>query len=340
MRESFMRNGVLFVAATLLSLTACETSQVEVTEQPARLPRLSGEDPAINSATFIAHGQLLERQGNLAGAEQQYCRALELTPDSAMTYNRLGVTLNKLKRHDEASQAFRKAISLSDDSAQFYNNLGFSLYLEGKYSRAETALLKAIELSPEFRRAHMNHGLVLAKMGRYDPALAAFKRAGPEPDAYYNLAIIQTDSEDYISAAHSLEQALALNPDFTEARTQLQAISEAVAAAEAEAERARLAAEKAAREAASNNDVVLASHTDAVLMDPGLAATMFHQIQLLLQCAGYATPPPLDYVLGNIDAETLTAMFDDLIEAIVFDAPWRDHLFNELELIIGLHYDY
>jgi Flp pilus assembly protein TadD len=177
---------------------------------------------------------LLERQGNLEQAAQQYREALQLTPDLVSAHNRLGITLNKLGQHAAASAEFRAALARSPSAAYLHNNLGFSLYLEGKYAEAEQAVLRAVELQPTFRRAQMNRGLVLAKLGRYQEALAAFQLAGSEPDAYYNLALVQTDAGLYADAARSLEQALRLKPDFPEARQQLREVARLTAEEEAQ----------------------------------------------------------------------------------------------------------
>jgi Flp pilus assembly protein TadD len=173
------------------------------------------------------------------------------------------VTLNKLGQHAEASEEFRQALAAHPQSAQVHNNLGFSLYLEKRYEEAERELARAVELQPNFRRAQMNRGLALGKLGRYEEALTAFTLASSEADAYYNLAIVQTEAQHYAEAARALERALVLNPDFADARQQLRDVSrlaaaeetkraEAAAASEAEAQRLAVIAaeEEAARVAA------------------------------------------------------------------------------------------
>ena len=181
--------------------------------------------PKLNASTYVAHGHLLERQGNFERAERQYREALKLTPNLTSARNRLGITLNKLGRHPEATAEFRTAAAQAPGSAHLLNNLGFSLHLEGKYDEAEEALSQALGLRPTFRRARMNRALVLAKLGRYDDAFADFCLTGTEADAHYNLAVMQAESREYAEAAHSLERALTLNPEFADARQQLRQIA-------------------------------------------------------------------------------------------------------------------
>ncbi len=190
--------------------------------------------PKLNASTYVAHGHLLERQGNFERAERQYREALKLTPNLTSARNRLGITLNKLGRHPEATAEFRTAAAQAPGSAHLLNNLGFSLHLEGKYEEAEEVLSQALGLRPTFRRARMNRALVLAKLGRYDDAFADFCLTGTEADAHYNLAVMQAESREYAEAAHSLERALTLNPEFADARQQLRQIARLAAQAEAE----------------------------------------------------------------------------------------------------------
>jgi Flp pilus assembly protein TadD len=252
-RKLYKRTCIAAAVIALGGLVACQTSQPS--QNPGALP-VSKLDvsPRLNASTYVAHGHLLEQQGNLAQAVEQYRHALALTPDLLAARNRLGVTLNKLGLHAEASHEFGQALARHPQSGQLRNNLGFSLYLEGRYEEAEQELARAVDLQPSFRRAQMNHGLALAKLGRYDEALAAFTVASSEADAYYNLAVVQTDAKHYAEAARALEHALVLNPDFTEARQQLRDVSRLAAAEEtkrAEAERdAAIAAEQAERVAA------------------------------------------------------------------------------------------
>lgn len=234
MRGNHTQTGLTLIGALLLGLAACESTN-QVKNAPGALPSAQTDvAPRLNASTYVAHGHLLERQGNFEQAAHQYRQALSLTPESGAARNRLGITLNKLGRHDEATDEFHRAISQDPGAAHLHNNLGFSLYLAGKYAEAEKAFARAVELQPTFRRAHMNRGLVLAQLERNDEALAAFRMAGDEADAYYNLAVVQTQLGQYAEAARMLEQALRADPEFADARQQLREISRLAAAEEAE----------------------------------------------------------------------------------------------------------
>jgi hypothetical protein len=66
---------------------------------------------------------------------------------------------------------------------------------------------------------------VLAKQQRFEEALDAFRTALPEPDAFYNLALMFRGQHRYQDAADALHRVLALNPDFSAAKQQLEVIA-------------------------------------------------------------------------------------------------------------------
>jgi len=269
-RRSMRRTGIVIASVVLTGLVACETEQPRQ-DAPGALPRgRLGRADRLSASTYVAHAELLERRGELERAAAQYHQALELAPDMLTARNRLGVVLNKLGRHGEASAEFRHALVKHGDQAQLYNNLGFSLYLEKSYEDAEAALARAVELQPTFRRARMNHALVLARLGRYDEGLAEFCEAGSKSDAYYNIAVLQAEDGHYVAAASALEQALQIDPGLDVAREQLRQVSrlaaaeEAAAQAKADAEAVRVVREQAeaARMAAVISDPEPAAHEE------------------------------------------------------------------------------
>jgi len=218
---------LLWLAAGGVLLACSGCTQTKDVSGPGALPTARGEavNPRINATTYFAHGHLLERQGSFERAVKQYRDALEVMPEFVTARNRLGITLNKLGRHGEASAEFRRAIAVQPEAAYLHNNLGFSLYLGGKYSAAEAATRRALEIKPSFPRARMNHALALAKLERFDETFDELCRMGSEANAYYNMAMLQTEAGRYADAARSLDMALRLNPDLEAARQQLREIA-------------------------------------------------------------------------------------------------------------------
>jgi Flp pilus assembly protein TadD len=237
MTRSMRYVGWMAGLVALAGLVACE--QGNKRDNSTTPPKAHSDvTPKVNATTYVAHGELLERRGELERAAEQYRQALELSPDLVVAHNRLGVTLNRLGRHAEATAEFRKAVALRPEEAYLQNNLGFSLYLEKRYDEAEPIIARALTLQPAFQRAHMNHGLVLGRLGRYDEAFTEFAQAGPEADAHYNVAVMQVEAGHYAEAARALEQAIQCDPNFAMARDELREVSRLAAAEENKAKTA------------------------------------------------------------------------------------------------------
>jgi tetratricopeptide (TPR) repeat protein len=287
--------------------------------------------PRLHASTFVAHGHLLEQQGDLEQAVEQYRRALEITPRLSAARNRLGITLHKLGRYCQAAAEFQAALAQQPTAAHLYNNLGFSLYLDGQYAEAEAAFSRAVELQPTFRRAHMNHGLVLARLGLDAEALAAFSLAGPRSDAYYNLAVVQADTQRYAAAARSLERALELNADFAAARSQLREIAR-LAAEEEEAARVQLA------------DAEPPPEEPEIALEPQAPAPVAAEAVLVLDaepspaCADALEEIPFPLVGSEpvSEADAFVALFDEFIAALVYETPWYDETLCRMYEWLGL----
>jgi tetratricopeptide (TPR) repeat protein len=272
----------ILAAALVVALSGCQQSKQVVTP-PGALPHREPDDkqPQINVATYFAHGHLLERQGNYELAAAQYRRALEARPNFVAARNRLGITLNKLARHAEATREFEKVVAMRPESASLRNNLGFSQYLEGRYAEAEATLADAIALKPDYERARMNRALALAKLNRFDEALDEFQKVGTPADAYFNIGLLLTEANRYADAAQYLQAALEARPDFEAAREQLHHV-------------ARLAAGRTSP-TPSASDVRIAAVTDAPAMlsaveDPKPTVTAQTTIAPPVQAAGSASP--------------------------------------------------
>ena len=312
-----LRMGLALTYATVLALAACQSAA------PHKPPDSASPGPSgqrLNAATYVAQGHLLERQGHLEQAAEQYRRALVQTPDLVAARNRLGITLTKLGRPAEAAEQFRTALAHAPE-AYLYNNLGFSLEQAGRWSDALEALDRALEIQPSFSRAHMNRGVVLGRLGRDTEALAAFVLVGTEVDAYYNLGVVQADGQRYAAAARSFERALQLAPDMTAAWEQL-----------------RVVARLAATETIAEPDAPDARAAEFVLAgDAGPP----HPEEAAMEHA--ALPPETDggeSAYGRASAvpgvrEPFFTLFDDLVGALVAEAPWCEGALCELQAWLG-----
>jgi tetratricopeptide (TPR) repeat protein len=266
-----LSKSLLLAGALVLAVAGCQ--QTTPKSPPGALPSAPPLDRSaqISATTYFAHAHLLERQGQFERAVVQYERALKAQPKFVTALNRLGITLNKLGRHAEASKKFQRAIELRPHAAHLQNNLGFSLYLEGRYQQAEAALNRALQLAPHFPRARMNRALVRAKLGRFETVFEDLEAAGNYANACFNMGMLLTDAGRYADAADYLERALSARPKFEAARTQLHEVARLAAQTEQQraADLAKVTADVLAdQNATQTQDVAIAAVTPASSGDP------------------------------------------------------------------------
>lgn len=182
--------------------------------------------PKILPATYFAAAQLLEQQGQIAEAINQYRKAIAVNHTYVEAYHRLGVLLGAMGQFTEAEKMLRRAVQLRPENPILRNNLGFQLVLQQNWRGAEQAFTRAIELEPGFARAHINLAMVMSRLGRFDEALETFRAVLPEADAYYNLGLMYRSRKRYEDAAKAFQDALNANPDFIAAQTRLDQIAE------------------------------------------------------------------------------------------------------------------
>jgi len=181
--------------------------------------------PRISAGTFMASGRMLEQQNDYPGAIRQYDRALANDANLTEAHNRQGIAYQKLGMFAEAEAAYRKGVRSSPDSAMLHNNLGYCYLLQEKYEAAEGEFRDALVIAPNFDKARMNLGIVLARTERIADSVAEFSQIMPAEVAYYNVAVLCTETKNYVDARRALRRALKINPEYRRAQSHLNRIS-------------------------------------------------------------------------------------------------------------------
>jgi tetratricopeptide (TPR) repeat protein len=173
----------------------------------------------IAEASALAIKQ--QNLGNFQAAVNIYNLILAKVPDSAAVHNNRGVTLQEMKRYDDALASFDKAIALKPDFAEAYNSRSAVFQKMKRYVDALASYDRAIALKPDYANAHYNRGSTLKKMNRYDDALASFDKAiALKPDhaeAHNNRGVTLQEMKRHDDALASFDKTIALKPDHAEA---------------------------------------------------------------------------------------------------------------------------
>jgi tetratricopeptide (TPR) repeat protein len=93
-------------------------------------------------------GFIIEKKGDLAGAEAEYRKAMEVQPREGASYIALATLLMRTNRETEALQIVQDASGGFAEDAKFQFALGALAFNAGKATEAEAAFSKVVELDP------------------------------------------------------------------------------------------------------------------------------------------------------------------------------------------------
>ena len=211
---------------------------------------------AVDHNTFCAE---YLSQGKLVEAEARCKLAIEYSPNYANPYNLLGLIEVSRGHLEEAVKRFKQAISLKSDFAEAYNNLGSIFFDRREYGYACSQFKEAVEIDPGYVDARRNLGycdyysddkpaardeflkcieldpvncdcriglgLIAGDRGVWSEAQSHFEQvtvACPMlAEGFYNLCWTYRNMERCQEAVGACVGALALKPDFLEARKML-----------------------------------------------------------------------------------------------------------------------
>ena len=171
---------------------------------------------------FVGVGNLA--LGNDHIALNSFKKAISLKPDFWDALNNLGVTLEKLKKLDDAIKIYYKIILINPNFSKAYNNLGNVLRKKGDFNRAIEFFYKSISLEPNYPDAHSNLAIILSERGRTSEAIASYKKVllfKPKCAATLNsLGNAYKDQDKFDEAINVYRKALSIESDFEMARAQ------------------------------------------------------------------------------------------------------------------------
>ncbi len=179
-----------------------------------------------NAARLLAGwpGREAERLGHLEAVAR-------LQPASAAAQFQLANALAQVpERAAEAIPAYEAALRLRPDFPEAHNNLANLLAHDpARLAEALAHYETALRLKPDFTEAHYNYANRLARLpggwARAVPQYEAALRLNPQlAEAHKNLALALANLGRLDEAAAHLEAALALRPDYREARELLERV--------------------------------------------------------------------------------------------------------------------
>jgi predicted O-linked N-acetylglucosamine transferase (SPINDLY family) len=164
----------------------------------------------------FSFGNLLQAQGDDAGAARHFAIAYEATNDPACG-NNLANVLERLDRVSEAISLLQDLLHGRPDYMLAWNTLGGLLMREKRYSKAREALHKALEIDDGFHAAR--HGLArcLVQMrdllGAQEQMLRLLRDAPDDVSVLKDHAVVMERLGDFDEALAIRQRAIDLSPD-------------------------------------------------------------------------------------------------------------------------------
>jgi TolB-like protein/Tfp pilus assembly protein PilF len=113
---------------------------------------------------------------DLLGAEVEFKRGLELSPNSAATHDEYSVYLANTGRLEEAIVEVKRSLELDPLLIIANSDLGYCLYLAREYDQAIEQTKKTMELDPNFPLAYLNLGSIYLQKGMIQESIAVLEK--------------------------------------------------------------------------------------------------------------------------------------------------------------------
>lgn len=181
-------------------------------------------DPA-RAAELMANASRMEGAGQHGNALALLTQAVEVAPDMAPAWDRLGLCLQSLKKYNDAVLAHRQARSIDPLLGSAAHNLGLALNRSGQRTQAIQTLEAAINEIPQDPSLYRLLGMLWADSGQLSKARSVYEAglAIGQPDlplqTRHSIVLIQLGER--AAGIAGLEQVLQQNPDHIRARYSL-----------------------------------------------------------------------------------------------------------------------
>jgi tetratricopeptide (TPR) repeat protein len=174
--------------------------------------------PAQDPCACIERGDALRGTGDNAHAIAWYRRAIDVSPQPAEAYFKLGCCYHDQQELNRAADSYRRAIAAQPDFVEAYYNAGRVYQDMGRMPEAVQCYRTAIDLKPDLAQAHNNLGQIHLSAGETQQAIDCFQRAlqgkSDFAEPHFNLAEAFRLLKHPTEAAAHYKAALRLNPSL------------------------------------------------------------------------------------------------------------------------------
>ncbi len=186
-----------------------------VLDAPLALSKKTKTGPDLN----VAMAHMLERNGKLNDAIEQYKKALQIDDKYLPAVEGLGHLEDRQGNLEAATAWYQRAIEIAPREGKLHNDLGLCYHRRAMLPESAKAFRKAIELQPDRPLFRNNLASVLVEMNQNSAALEQLIAANGAPVGHYNLGYLLWRKGEQAAADAEFQAALAIDPSFEAART-------------------------------------------------------------------------------------------------------------------------
>lgn len=181
----------------------------------ANLKTLKPGDPAVEAKSLFAAARVMLAEGRAKDAVALLEKSMTLDPNTACSWNALGVAYERTNNIEKAINFYRRATQLAPGWALPHHRLGLQYYARGKGRDAQREFKTAKDLDPAFLHARWWMAHSYFEQDRYaDAEREAKELIALAPDygpAYVELGHIYQASRRYEDATETFNKYLQLS---------------------------------------------------------------------------------------------------------------------------------
>jgi len=196
-----------------------ELGESLATVQRFDVPLAEATTPSLEALKAYSLGEKVYRESSASAALPYHQRAIELDPNFAMGYLRVGADFNFLGELGRAREYFTKAFQLREHTSEREKLAVTDSYyskVTGELDKAAQTLQEEIQAYPREWRSHANLGIIYHSQGQYEKAGEAYSqclRLAPDQVTLYvfvanNLLALQQFDEAQQTIQEAQEQKL------------------------------------------------------------------------------------------------------------------------------------
>jgi Tfp pilus assembly protein PilF len=177
---------------------------------------------SIAAMTFSTRTQLTHWKNNL----ELYEHTIAVTQNNFIMYNNLGTVLLKQGRLPEATEQIMKSLAIRPDYSESLLSMAFIYIANKQVDKAFDCLREILENDPKNTSALFNMGVILEIQNHAEEALRYYEQTvqfdKTHFKAFNRAGILSMQQGRLNKAVEYFRQSLCINPDYTEARRNLQ----------------------------------------------------------------------------------------------------------------------